>query len=240
MKALPWTRLRIKSQIYTEALDAAWSDTLKEKTEDIKEGLRKRRERVGMFGFVDTPESRRASEELAELEKKPRYEGQHRDIVRTALKAGMPVPSRVIADYFDEPWAAAEMLRRAKHQGFEYFKGSEKPDLKRLPSADYPVLRDRLLKLNGKPLYLFAVLREHPPSSNAIGARVLHVCEVFLHEDDARKFLESAGPEERCLRAITLRFKHEHLAVEYFGMEWEDLILLEKLLPHIESCLNRN
>jgi hypothetical protein len=242
MSALPWRKGKVKSQIFKEALDDTFVDTLKEKTEEIKAAKRKDREKVGMFDFIDTPESEKAREELHALEKKPRYEGQHRDIVRMALKAGMPVPSRVLADYFDEPWASEEMIRRSKHLGMEYFR-PEKSDIKSLPSADFPVLRDMLSRQHGKPMHLYVVFREHLPSSNATGARALHVCEVFLHADEARKYAERgqlADTDTRYVRTVALRFEKERLAIEYFDMTWIDLILLEQLLPYIESRLKDN
>jgi hypothetical protein len=63
----------------------------------------KRRLAVGMKGFVRSPESDEALQRMHEIEKKPHYEGKHRDIVRLAIKAGLPVPPSTIAGYVDEP-----------------------------------------------------------------------------------------------------------------------------------------
>jgi hypothetical protein len=240
-----WRRQKVKHLIYQEALDEAWIDILRAKTDGLKEGMRQRKEQIGMRASVDSPEAQDAYSRMKVVEKMPYYEGQHRDIVKLALKAGMPVPSRVLADYVDEPWAAAEMLRRSKQLGVEYFGSNlrTEPDPKSLSPSEYPSLRELLTLRRGKPFLIYVLLQEHALFSSTLGARALIIQEVFLSLAGARQSAASLGgqgSEQFYLRTVSLQIENDKLSACYLDCEPEDCVLGSHILFWIESRLASN
>jgi hypothetical protein len=181
----------------SKPLRACADESWRAQAEKKRNTLRAERAEVGMGDFVESAESEAAEKLLEAVQKKPAYEDQFHDILRCALRAGKPVPHRGVVDFLDEPWAVAEMTRRARNLGMRLFTLSRdaRPAAASLRDFDYPSL-ERTTLGRGTPLTLYAVFSTDVFYNSVWDEDRFSLRGVFRSWLHAEKFMISQWPGE--------------------------------------------
>ncbi|MGA2977629.1 MAG: hypothetical protein ABSF77_20185 [Spirochaetia bacterium] len=188
-----WKRKAYKKKIFALAVKKAYSAYLESRTTAPTGRILSILSEVGMGDFVFSKESDEAGKQLDALMSKPDYDGRHREIVKLALKAGRPVPTNVVADYLDEPWAVGEMLRRTRNKAITFVARTAptRSVFGALESFDCPAVENVLSLRRSQPLTVFAVFSEDALVTSITERPIFVFLAVFRTWVEAEKFIIS-------------------------------------------------